>query len=433
MFSVFLTSCGASQEKETDTIKRFTLAVIPDTQFMLDYRRQKAEGFPIDSSELFIEQMQYLADHSVAQGGDIVFATAVGDIWQHTDTKMDAEHAARNLLALPYSVSAQEAKIREKIQTFEVPLAKKGFDILFEAGLPFGVAPGNHDYDSVWRDSRFPTDFSRIDELKDERGKIVYYDPAVMGMLHVGGLGNFNSVFGADTDYYRTDQNYLSNFNGGANSAQTFSAGGYQFLHLSLEMQAGEAVLQWAQSVLDRHPGLPTILNTHDYLDARGRRRPLAFIDFARVDPSAHKHPEALWQDFIRINSQVFLVLSGHHAGQSYQVDHNQAGYAVHQVMADYQNRGRVALDEEGKPLTGIGDGWLRLMQFDLDADEPNIHVRTYSTHYKQFSSDHELYTAWYHDLEQPDQTEAQFLAGDDFSIDLSGFHQRFGRAHSPQ
>ena len=37
----------------------FTLAVIPDTQNYIDFRHQKAAGFELDSSELFIQQMLF--------------------------------------------------------------------------------------------------------------------------------------------------------------------------------------------------------------------------------------------------------------------------------------------------------------------------------------------------------------------------------------
>ena len=32
--------------------------------------------------------MQFLADNSAANGGEIVFATSVGDVWQHPDNKI---------------------------------------------------------------------------------------------------------------------------------------------------------------------------------------------------------------------------------------------------------------------------------------------------------------------------------------------------------
>ena len=49
----------------------FTLAVIPDTQNYIDFRHQKAAGFELDSSELFIQQMEHIKAHSVANDGDI--------------------------------------------------------------------------------------------------------------------------------------------------------------------------------------------------------------------------------------------------------------------------------------------------------------------------------------------------------------------------
>ena len=61
----------------------FSIAVLPDTQNMIDYRHQKAQGFPIDASELFLGQMRWIADRAVARGGDLAFVAAVGDVWQH--------------------------------------------------------------------------------------------------------------------------------------------------------------------------------------------------------------------------------------------------------------------------------------------------------------------------------------------------------------
>ena len=79
----------------------------------------------------------------------------------------------------------------------------------------------------------------------------------------------------------------------------------------------------------------------------------------------------------------------------------------------------------------GVGDGWLRLMTFDLDAPTPMIKVRTYSTHYKAFSGDLPNYAAWYRPDEHPKMTDAEFLAADDFTIVLEDFRARFGEAKS--
>ena len=68
---------------------------------------------------------------------------------------------------------------------------------------------------------------------------------------------------------------------------------------------------------------------------------------------------------------QFFLVLCGHQHGQSVRFDTNASGNEVVQILADYQDRGQSLLDVDpsirgvADRLIGIGDGWLRLMQFD--------------------------------------------------------------------
>ena len=54
----------AGSEIEGGRGERFTIAMIPDTQNYTDYTHQKAEGFAIDASELFLEQLGWVADHA---------------------------------------------------------------------------------------------------------------------------------------------------------------------------------------------------------------------------------------------------------------------------------------------------------------------------------------------------------------------------------
>ena len=60
----------------------------------------------------------------------------------------------------------------------------------------------------------------------------------------------------------------------GNNSYQTFSAGGFDFIHLALEWRPNENVpfrttspLDWAQSIIDANPLTPVILSTHEHID----------------------------------------------------------------------------------------------------------------------------------------------------------------------
>ena len=245
--------------------------------------------------------------------------------------------------------------------------------------------------------------------------------------MHVGGLDNFRRVFGAESDFFHDRPWYVASYRGGANSAQKFSAGGYEFLHIAVEMHPGDDVLRWVEQVLDSYPGLPTILTTHDYLDTGGWRNPYPLIDLARVDPGFHNSAEQLWEKLISRHDQIFLVLCGHQHGQSFVVDDNVDGNPVYQILADYQGRGQALIDAGRSKRTGLGDGWLRLMRFDFATEPATIRVRTYSSHYREFSTDMENYAAWYRDREQPLMSDDEFHAADDFVIRLHGFERRFG------
>jgi hypothetical protein len=399
---------------------RFTIAVIPDTQNYVDFTHQTAEGFPFDARDQFFEQMRYVAANLKSAGGDIAFVTAVGDVWQHQTLKIDADHAARGFKVIPNPIMDAHLPPTQKTLTVEAPAARQGY-ALIAGKVPFSVVPGNHDYDAQWSAAGYPPD--------------PVYNPAnpmTLGMLHVGGLDNWRSVFGEGAAFFKGQPWYVAAYNGGADSAQIFTAGGYRFLHIGLQFAAPDDVLAWAEGVIRAHPGLPTIISTHDFLDTEGRRLPNPGVDMHRVDP-VENNPQDVWDKFVRRNDQIFLVLSGHEHGQAHRTDPNDAGHLVHQVLADYQNRGQTAIDAGlvKKPRPMLGDGWLRLMAFDFTGLVPTVRVRTYSTHYKAFSGDLPGYAAWYRPDEQPKMTDAEFLAADDFSIPLQDFRARFAAART--
>lgn len=249
------------------------------------------------------------------------------------------------------------------------------------------------------------------------------------GVLHVGGLNNFKSVFSDQSAFFKGQTWYVASHDDGADSAQIFVAGGYRFLHIGLQFDAPSASLSWATSVIERFPGLPTIISTHDYLNTAGERLANPIIDNSVVDPQDNS-PQMVWDKFISQHDQIFLVLCGHEHGQAFRNDPNRVGHAVYQVLSDYQDRGQSASGV--KSTTGakphIGDGWLRLMQFDMGPKKPVVHVRTYSTYYQTFSSDLPEYAQWYKPIEQPTFSDEKFAAADDFVIVLSDFRERFDK-----
>ncbi len=397
----------------------FSIAVVPDTQNMIDYKHQRASGFPFDASDLFLAEMRWIAGRAKLRGGDVVFVAAVGDVWQHQTKTMDEFHAKRGFKAIENPWFANELEVTNKTRSVEMPMAFSGYKLIAETKIAFGVAPGNHDYDAMWSDARYPpvSDARQIDMTAK-----------TLGMLHVGGLDGFRSIFGAQRN--AREPWYIASHTGGSSSAQTFSAGGYDFLHIALEMSPTDAVIKWAKSVIAKHPGKPTIITTHDYLNAKGERRANPIVDLAAAD-STHNSAEDLWKELIQPNDQIFLVLCGHHHGVATRTDKNAAGHEVLQLLADYQDRGQASLDAgvplvRGKPVP-IGDGWVRLLTFDTAAEVPTLRVRTYSAHYRAFADELATYAAWYKPHEAPDLDDAAFVAKDSFSVRLPDFRARFG------
>mgnify|MGYP001561793781 CR=1 FL=1 len=418
--AVLLGACSNGPSEPDVAGGTFTLAVIPDTQNYLDYKHQSAEGFALDGSDLFIAQMR-----DVAARNDVAFVAAVGDVWQHQTLEIDPEHAGRGVGRIPNPIFDAELAPTPKALSIEVPKAVEGYQILHEAGIPFGVAPGNHDYDAMWSVEGFPPQL--------HKGENLTITPEDLGILHIGGLDNFRSVFGHDSTFFKDKPWYVSHFRDGANSAQVFEAGGYRFLHITLEMAADNFALAWAGTVIRDHPHYPTIITTHDYLNTHGERSANPIVDLNRVDPMHHNTAEEVWQTLVSAYDQVFLVLCGHHHGQSHRVDKNHYDHDVHQVLADYQSRGQAGLDA-GQPLDprrgtprGLGDGWYRLMQFDTRNETPTIAVQTWSSHYRKHASELDSYAQWYRQREQPKASDSEFLAMEEFTIELSDFRERFG------
>ena len=415
----------AGSEIEGGGGERFTIAMIPDTQNYTDYTHQKAEGFAIDASELFLEQLGWVADHARSRGGDIAFVASVGDTWQHPTKRIDPGHEAIGHERVANPFFDAHFTPSEKVAKVEIPTAIAGYRLVADAGLPFGIPPGNHDYDAMYNVHTHPPDLTK-------RPEEITFTVEDLGLLHVGGLEGFLGAFGADSEFFADAPWYVDSFGGGTSSAQVFEAGGYRFLHLALEMQASDEVLAWAREVIAEYPGLPTVVSTHDYLSPKATRIDGGFLDFTLAH-GEHNTPRQMFEKLIAVESQIFLVLCGHYHGQAYLREDNVAGFDVHTVLADYQDRGQVGLDAgqprdpmRGLPV-GLGDGWLRLLEFDTTVDPPRIAMRTYSTHYGKHASEMPDYVAWYRDHEQKGMSDADFMAAEEYEIVLTDFRARFG------
>ncbi len=214
--------------------------------------------------------------------------------------------------------------------------------------------------------------------------------------------GNHDLYAGTPFMTYFGPPEYSGNsWYGGAkyySSYETFSAGGRTFLALNVQFDGNASVLSWAQSIINAHPGMPTIVNTHDYMQPGGR----------------DTYGNTLWNNLISPNSQIFMVTAGHIGGEWQQTSTDAAGKSVFEVQADF---------EDGYYGGNGGNGYMRLYQFD-EADS-EINVKTYSP-----------YAGTYQTGEDPEDLAQYGISGpgalSQFSLSMN-FDARLGPSTIPE
>ena len=194
-------------------------------------------------------------------------------------------------------------------------------------GIPYGVAVGNHD-------------------------------------TYNGGTGKFNRFFG--TNHF-AGHHYYGGCYGPNNDSHydLFSAGGQDFVVLSLTMAAGSDpdLMQWANTVLQSNVNRRAIVVTHSLLNPASWPTPAAWT----------KEGPPIFGALTN-NPNLFLMLCGHRHGEGRRHESVDGGSrTVDVVLADYQSS-----------LHG-GNGFLRLMEFS--PAHHAIRVKTYSPWTGQWST----------------------------------------------
>jgi hypothetical protein len=233
---------------------------------------------------------------------NIAFVTHLGDIVEHID-------------AVPE----------------EWTRADSSLSILEGNNFKWGLAPGNHDMDSA--------------------GVAANYD-LTFPVSRFSGNSWYGGHLGGDPQNDPINRQNKDNY-------ELFSVGGLDFIIIHLEYDMPGYSVSWADRILKQYPNRRAIISTHLFLNASGVR-PTTVLN--RPDGTA---AETVWQQIIRTNCNVFLVLNGHYPGEANRTDLNACGQPVHQLAADYQSR-----------VNG-GDGWLRYLLFK--PTENKIYVYTYS------------------------------------------------------
>jgi hypothetical protein len=279
----------------------FSLVGLPDTQ-------NYSSTYP----QVFAAQTEWIVDNRATL--DIRYVSHYGDIVNNADQ--------------PQQWMRADAAMRT----------------LDDAGIAYGVCPGNHDITASGSSGQPVIRIPYLENFGPQRFE---------GRPWFGGASPT-----------------------GMSSVTFFTAGGIDFLQLHLDCDTPVRELAWAQAVLDANRDRPAMLTTHRYLQdaedytsgvplvASGRYPDVWYSVEDVYNPDGIRSEE-FFQWFVRRNPSVFMVTCGHFHEEYRQVSQNVAGLPVHEVLADFQD------DPNG------GDGWMRIMKFDTLAGA--IDVDTYS------------------------------------------------------
>ncbi len=208
--------------------------------------------------------------------------------------------------------------------------ADAAYRLLDNAQIPYLLAIGNHDYDNA-----LPASRSAI---------------------------TFNQWFGPSR--YANYPWYGGNYNGSNENFYGFlNLNGTNYLILVLEFVPRDAVVEWAESVLEANEDKEVIVVTHSYLYADGTR-----VDQCDTqDMNSDNYGDKLWTKLISQYGNIEMVLNGHvtSGNGARRVDLGMAGNLVNQVFSNYQL------------MANGGDGYLRILTFH--PVQGTIDVTTYS------------------------------------------------------
>lgn len=265
----------------------FTIVVIPDTQH---YLGKGCKATPDSTAAVTNPNLQAQVEWILANKAsqNIVFATHVGDI---VDRNVPEQWA----------------------------VAKLHLDRL-RGVLPFGLTVGNHDMKSSGDARLFQQHF-----------------PAASFAGEPWYLGSYQ--------HDRAEQHISAN---NANSAQRFEAGGTKFLHLSLECNAPDDVLAWADGVLKQHADHCAIITTHMDLGIVDKPKttagyisdPKGRMKWVKIHGARGNTGEQMWDKLYRKHPNLLLVLSGDQSRvTALQVDRAaDDGHTIHALLSDYMS-----------------------------------------------------------------------------------------------
>ena len=277
----------------------FTLVTLPDTQFY-------SENLGGTRAAIYHSQTQWIVDQRVAR--NIAFVSHMGDVVQTGD---NGGNPIEWLVA-----DAAMARIEDNAAT------------LTAYGIPWGGAPGNHDFSPVG----------------DQAGTSVFFNQ-YFGVSRFAGRTYYGGRYGTTNN----------------NNYELFSASGLDFIiiHLAYRTTPDLAVIDWADALMKSYPNRRAIVTSHWVVNTG--------------NPASWGGAAQTFYEQLKDNPNFFMMLCGHIHGEGQRTDVFE-GRAVHSLLQDYQGR------------ANGGDGWLRYYEFSPATN--TIRARTYSTTLQQSETD---------------------------------------------
>lgn len=267
----------------------FTIVVIPDTQ---GYRGRATKATPQSTDPLtnpvFQNHTRWITENLRAQ--NIVFVSHVGDI-------VDINNAE------------------------QWTLARECLDRLHGV-VPYSLTVGNHDMTSKGDASLY----QRFFPAERFRGFAWY---------------------GGSYVHDRPEPNVSAN---NVNSYQLFSAGGLDFIHLSLECNAPDDVLAWADGLLRQHAGRRAIVTTHMDLGPIEKPKgnegyikdPKGRMAWVKIHGARGNSAVQMWNKLFRQHANLGFIFSGDQSRTTAMrlAARGDAGNTVHSLLSDYTSSG---------------------------------------------------------------------------------------------
>ena len=245
--------------------------------------------------------------------------------------------------------------VNDGASTAQQQNADAAIKTLDQAGIPYFLAIGNHDYNgaNTGASTRTATGFNQWFGPSRYAGKS-YYE------------GNFPS--GSNENFYGV-----------------LTINGQQYLILVLEYIPRTTSLNWAAGIVQANPDKEVIVVTHSF----------TFVDGTRVgqcdtnDLNRDNDGDESWNAFVSRYPNIIMVVSGHltAALAARRADLGENGNLVNEMFSNYQT------------LANGGDGWLRIVTFHPNSN--TITVKTYSPYLNAYKTDGaNQFTVNYHDPE---------------------------------